>query len=419
MSTLVVCLPGGAAAAAAECDFVLSDDGSTPRQQGRARLALLPRADERVLLLGAAMLSWQSVQLPRGSLHSGQRARLPALLAGLLEERLLAEPETLHLALAGAAAEPGRHWVVACDKAWLQGWLQAFEAQQLPIQRIVPEAAPTGAPTEARLTLLDLDGSAHCLHCAASGVLCLPFEPGTLAALTLPAAASTPATDPEPALTLLAEPALVATAEAWLQQPVLLQTPAQRWLAGARSTLDLAQFELASSGSARARKRLLQGWLALRQAPQWRPARWGLALLLLVQLLGLNVWAWQQKAALVQQQAAINAMLTETFAGVRVVIDAPLQMQRELSALQRASGTLSARDLEPMLAALAAALPPTAGAGSGRGPSGIDFVSGELRLQGVSLDAATLAALQSRLQTQGLRLQAEGSGWLLQASDKP
>jgi len=73
--------------------------------------------------------------------------------------------------------------------------------------------------------------------------------------------------------------------------------------------------------------------------------------------------------------------LTGTFAKVQVVVDPPLQMARELAALQRASGQASGRDLEAMLAAYAALAPAQAA------PEAIDDSAGELRLKGVSADS--------------------------------
>jgi general secretion pathway protein L len=54
----------------------------------------------------------------------------------------------------------------------------------------------------------------------------------------------------------------------------------------------------------------------------------------------------------------VRSALTSTFPkSVKVVVDAPLQMEREVAALRQATGAASGRDLESMLAALAAAAP--------------------------------------------------------------
>ena len=76
----------------------------------------------------------------------------------------------------------------------------------------------------------------------------------------------------------------------------------------------------------------------LRYAPEWRAARWGVAMLLLTQLIGLNAWAWKERSALQAKRDAVRTTLTTTFQSVRVVVDAPVQMEREVAALRQATG---------------------------------------------------------------------------------
>ena len=147
-------------------------------------------------------------------------------------------------------------------------------------------------------------------------------------------------------------------------------------------------------------------WLVLR-APGlrdlhgWR-ARWALALLLLVNLVGLNTLAWRTQQALAAQRQANQALLTDSFPQVKVVVDAPLQMAREVAALRQATGAASGRDLEPMLQAFGQlALVQQA-------PAAIEFAAGELRLKGLSLAASALIEANQRLRPLGLRLDAEG-----------
>ena len=78
-----------------------------------------------------------------------------------------------------------------------------------------------------------------------------------------------------------------------------------------------------------------------------------LELLIALQVLGLNALAWRERSALNAQQDSLQSILTTTFPSVSLVIDAPLQMQREIDALQQKSGAVSSTDCEPLLAALA------------------------------------------------------------------
>ena len=147
MSTLIVFLPPTQPGAAPAYDYALTSDGRTLADHASVPLALLPaaqRGGEVVAVVPVALLSWHSVELPKG-VGAGS-PRLRPILEGLLEDRLLDESAQLHLALAPGAAAGSRVWVAACDKAWLRGHLQMLEAAQRPVTRIVPEFFPeTGA----------------------------------------------------------------------------------------------------------------------------------------------------------------------------------------------------------------------------------------------------------------------------------
>ena len=92
--------------------------------------------------------------------------------------------------------------------------------------------------------------------------------------------------------------------------------------------------------------------------------RSGLAALLLLQLVGLNAWAWQQRQALAAARLAQEQLLRSTFPQVRAVLDAPLQMQRETEALRAAAGRAGDDDLEALLGAAAVGLARRPGPGA-------------------------------------------------------
>ncbi|MNT51738.1 GspL periplasmic domain protein [compost metagenome] len=148
-------------------------------------------------------------------------------------------------------------------------------------------------------------------------------------------------------------------------------------------------------------------------APQWRAARWGVGLLVVAHVVGLNAWAWQERQSLAAKQAGVRNALTQTFPQVQVVVDAPVQMERELALLRQAAGSVSARDLEPLLAAAGAALP------NGRQPTGIEYTPGELRMRGVALEPDEETALSARLQAAGYRARLDDGSLLLRAEGAP
>jgi general secretion pathway protein L len=407
MSTLIVLLPLESASSPGPLDYVLTPDGHSVGSHDRAPAALLPvaSATELVAVVPAQALSWHRIELPKGSVQRGalgraaDTPRLRALLEGLLEERLLEEPSELHFAIQPDAPNDGPVWIAACNRAWLRGALAALEASQRTVARIVPEFSPPTTDGE-RIYVMGSPEVAHIVHTGTHGIQLLPLSSATLG-MALGAAADS--------VDIVAEPAVANLAEQLAQRPVTLQHSADRWLASAHSRWDLAQFDFTNSSRSRAWKVLAGHTERLLQDPAWRPARWGLAVLLVAQLVGLNAWAWKESSSLEAKRNAVRAALTQTFPNVKVVVDAPVQMARELALLRQSAGATSARDLEPMLSALGAVLPPEMSA------TQLDFSPGELQLKG--LDPAPGAEAQTALRSMGYSLRSEGNQLILQATN--
>jgi general secretion pathway protein L len=188
----------------------------------------------------------------------------------------------------------------------------------------------------------------------------------------------------------------------------IVQAP-QRWLHAARTPWELAQFDMAATGRARAGKKFASVLQTLRYAPEWRAARWGMVVLLLTQLIGLNAWAWKERNALEAKRQAAKAVLTQTFPAVKIVINAPLQMQREVAALQQAVGDVAGSDFEPMVGALATNLPP------GKVPSAVDYSAGQLRLRGLGLQPSEVSQITGAMAPRGYSVRTEGDLLLVQA----
>lgn len=402
MSTLVITLPDMPAAAAQELDYVLTFDGAHVANAAQVPLALLPAAGEVVALVPLRRLSWQQIQLPRGSLGrsvfgDGGAMRLRAVLEGALEDRLLDDTADLHFAIEPGAQDGAPLWVAVCDRAWLKAAVGLLEQAGRPVSRILPEFAPeTGRELPDTLWVLGGPQDARLVALTQNNVASWPLSATALAQINWPAEQL-----------VVAEPAVAALAEQLCQRPVAIEQGALRRLRATQSAWDLAQFDLANSSGARSWKRASDSALRLLRAPRWRPMRLALLVAALVNLVGLNSWAWQERSAWRAQRQAIDAVLTSTFPEVRVVVDAPLQMARELAALQRAAGQASGRDLEAMLGAFAALAPALAL------PDAIDFSGAGLRLKGLQMTPAELSALVLALRAQGYLATPEAGGDLL------
>ena len=396
---LIIALPHTANAHAGYA-HVHSDGHSVLRSATGAAATLSLHAGEVVAVVPHSRLSWLRVQLPPAS-HG---PRLQSVLQGLLEDRLLDEPQHLHLVLAPHAEHIARSGgdvlVAACDASWLREALAPLQTAGLTVQRIVPELSPTQAPA---LHVMGAPEHAQSVLCHPDGVTLLP--PNTaqwhaFAALQLDT------------LQLHAEPAVVARVQNTLQRQPMLQSAAQRWVQASHSDWDLAQGEWAQGHLQRLQRQLVSAWQSLRHAPAYRPVRWGLVACIALQVLGLNALAWRERSQLEAQHSALQHLLQSTFPSVRLVIDAPLQMQREVDALQQKSGMAASTDFEPMLAALAGTLP------AEQTGQQFHYVNRTLRVQGVSPD--TSAASLARLKAQGLSLRQDGNdSWVLQAEGTP
>jgi general secretion pathway protein L len=376
----------GSGFATAELMWVRTENGTTVQSQGHATANRLPMAEAVVLVLSEQDVSWHSLDVPRAP-----AGKLRAALLGMLEEGVLSEPEQLHVALAPQARAGSRGWVAVLEKAWLAEAIGTIERRGLLVDRVVPALAPgdlarghffdaaaPGQTPEPAIAMAD-----------ANGIVCLPLN-GTLARALLPPAAAQ-------AVRWTAPPAVAAAAERWLGAPVKLQTVTDRLLEAARSSWNLRQFDLV------ARRR---GALALRDAgrrflrPTWKPVRIGLAVAVALQVIALNLWAWMHRHAVDDKRQAQTALLLSAHPNVRVVRDAPLQMERETELLRAAAGKPGAGDLEVLLAAAAAAWP------DNQGPMQ------SLRFQPGQLSLATQGWRPEELKQFGERLRP--AGWAVE-----
>jgi len=424
MTTLIITLPPASSDAPTLFDYVLSSDGQAPGAHASVPLALLPVAhDEVVALVPAQALSWHQVKLPAGSVPralSGERAstRLRSILEGVLEDQLLDDPAQLHFALQPQATDEALLWVAVCDRAWLKAALGALAQAGHAAHRIVPEFTPQAL---ADTVVVSGDVDQACV----AGLRSLPAAAGDSAAgmpvgllacelsaqaLVWLGESEAPSANHEPSR-VVAEPAVAALAETWFKRPVSLQQHAERLLQAAQSPWDLAQFDLAHTSRDRRWASVSQAFHHFLRAPQWRVARFALVLGVLVNLIGLNAWALREQAALNAKRQAARTVLLDTFPKLPVVVDAPLQMAREVAALQRASGVAAGTDFEQMLASFSAVAPVDYSVSS------MEFISNELRLKGPELpDPAAVAA---RLKAAGLRAIRQGDQWLISAAGQP
>ncbi|MEM5431676.1 type II secretion system protein GspL [Cupriavidus oxalaticus] len=410
-------------------------------REGHARIADLPAAERLVLILAAS-----DVLLTTASVPPLPPARLKQALPNLIEDALATDAQPCHIgvgpALDGSAAVrgPRRRLLMVADRAWLRAVLDAFAEHRhrrrhvLPAQLCVPLAA-AGAAAEAPA---QVPGAEPTLGPAENTA---QDEPATLVVEAAASAladggelldgAAVGAIEPAPALAsqwqltvrtgahagyglLLGDDALAAwqalapdgawyaDADAAAAAPVPALRGAARagwplWIEGAQAclrepALDLAQFEFA------------QG-----RADRWNLAAWRLPLALLagivlVQVLGMNIhWLLlrneQQRVETAQQQA-----LRSAFPQTQTILDAPLQMRRQVEQLRIASGRSTPEDFLPLadrFAQAARRLPPDA----------LQALEYRGRMLVVTLKPGTdIASLRNAARQAGLQMEEDKTG---------
>jgi general secretion pathway protein L len=399
MAMLVILLPARpradapAPGVAAELGWALSPDGLQITRQGRSVPARLPPADTVVAVLPPTDLAWHRITCPKAP-----AGRLRAALGGLLEEQLLDDDESTHLAVSPGAVAGQSCWVAAAHKPWLRAQLAALAAARRPVDRLVPALAPGGAAQAHFFAPGDhatqADGSGAWLAMAdVEHAVCLPLAGSHAQALL--------ARWRNVGASFHTTPAAASLAERVLGTAVPIRSDLEQGLAAARGPWQLLQFDLAPS---RRGTRALGSLLRRLRTPAWRPVRWGLAVLSLVQLLGLNAYAWQLQRGLDDRREAMVALLKTTHPQVRSVLDAPVQMRRETELLRAVAGVAGDNDFDTLLVVLAQAWP------EGQAPaSQLRFDAGRLSFPASAWAPPQVAQFSSRLQTAGWSVeQAEG-----------
>ena len=368
-----------------------------------AAAALLPTADrpaDVLALVPAQALSWHRVNLPAG-LHN-QTARRQAALQGLLEDRLLDDPSTLHMALAPDWQRSTQPWVAVCEREWLSAHLQALDSAGLTVHRIVPEFAPTSETLEL-----------HALGDAEQGWLwCSQNEQGVwglpLSALRPDGQGLWSSDEDRASADVQAEPAVVALVSQRLGVQARLMTPGQHWLSAIANGWDLAQFDFLDNAQSRRMKQVQRAASHFLNHSTWRPVRWGLWFVLLSQIVGLNVWAWKTQENWQNQQESWSQQLKDQFPEIRLVVDAPLQMAKEVARLRQGSGQLAPQDLEAMLAAWGQALPPNLPA-----PTAWRYQTGQLFIEDFKVSSSEQNTIAQALNQLGYQWRADGNVWVM------
>ncbi|MFC0402443.1 type II secretion system protein GspL [Paraburkholderia rhizosphaerae] len=160
MSTLIVLLPPRDPAVPSqewqlpEMPFLLLDKSGHTMRAGQASLALLPRASSTVLMVAARDLLMMAATVP-----ALKGPRLRQALPNVVEDHLIQDPQTCHIAIDAQPLADGRRLLAIIDRGWFRFIHEGFVAaghrnlRAVPVTSCLPrpdaEAAPVDALSEA------------------------------------------------------------------------------------------------------------------------------------------------------------------------------------------------------------------------------------------------------------------------------
>jgi general secretion pathway protein L len=409
LSTLYIRLPSKAAADNAAhwltlaCPFALTDAGAVVGE-GCAPLAdlavAIAKAQRVVLLVAASDVTLLQAQLPPLS-----AARLKAALPNLLEDQLMSDPAEL-VFVPGPLVE-GVRTVAVMHRGWLEilsHTLFAFGARNLsavPAQFSLPfDAGHVSAAAISHDGDVDL-----VLRLSAHGGIGLPIFPDDASHEAAEVVQTLCAIVPTAAITLFVAQAKVNDFQHAANSTLALDQ---------RITVYAENWPRVIAATAQCRLNLLSA-LGGASGPafDWRPWRWPIALValvLLVNVIGLNLDWWRQK----REAGNLRDLMTQTFKSAypreAVVLDPVLQMRQKITAAQRESGQPAADDFIVLAANFGAAWE-VAGGGKPAATvlAGMDYRERSLFLR-VKPDAALpLDALKPALAERQLSLAPAGN----------
>lgn len=315
--------------------WLLRGENGKPMRSGQGALDAMPAAAQCHIIVPASRVLLSSVQAP-----ARNRKKFMQALPYAVEDRIMTDPESVHVA-AGEEQENSEMPLAIVDRAWLRQVLNGLNGSG--IKPVRAEVETLLAPCKTGVWALIWRGNGGFVRQGPhSG---FPLDGGDAdhppAALQL---AIEEAADNRPAsIQLHLDGTSAPNLGAWssgLGVPVTSGGKWQ-WPASAEHGINLLQGEFAA-GSARA------DWL-----PRLRPA-----LMLASLILGLHVaftlgdWA-MLKLEKHRLTASMEQSFRKAFPDAKVIVDAPLQMSRNLAGLRHGAGMVEQNDFLPLLARVA------------------------------------------------------------------
>lgn len=363
-----------------DLSWQLREESGRVARSGHSALNALPCVEHCRIVLPAGRVTLSSVRPP-----THNRRKFMQALPYAVEDRIMVDPETVHVA-AGPLQENGEMPVAIMERAWLRALLEALRGAGLnPGQA---EVETLTAPWRENTWSLVWRGHGGFLRQSTHGGLALDgggkHEPPP--GLGLAVAEAKPA-----AIHVYADQAEMPDGVQWSSLLGVPVKPVGAWDRAAQGSggIDLLQGEFAPAGP-------MRDWL-----PRLRPALLLLGAMAVLQL-AFSVADWTMLRHEKQKlTASMEQSFRAAFPDAKVIVDAPLQMGRNLAGLRHAAGQADRNDFLPLLASVAPLL------GGEVRLQHLEYQQGVLKMNLTLANGAAFDTLKTRLQAvSGARLEA-------------
>ncbi|MFH0935095.1 MAG: type II secretion system protein GspL [Pseudomonadota bacterium] len=366
--------------AASPCAWALLDDAGNVRESGTGNLAAMPPCDDATVIVAADRVLATSAVLPKI-----KRSKLETALPFALEDSMIDDVNDAHVTT-GAKLPDGRTALYTVNKGWLTRFVAAAIAAKVRVRRILPEYCLL--PTRGNEWSMAWDGAQGFLATTHSmgGALDSGDDARAPVALQLRLQSNAPA-----ALRLFALGSEVQAPNWGIKTPVIFE----------KQSFDWRKAEIPAEAP-----NLLWGKFALpprigEYLPWLRPALMAALLLFGVEVAISNLeWAVlaQEKRQLLND---MTDTFKETFGADATIVDAPLQMRRNIARLRHGAGVSDDADFSPLLEKFSGALNNVPGSNL----RNLRYDDGKLDIEMTLADPAALDTLQDRIAETGLLAQ--------------
>lgn len=337
-------VPASTDAPAQACRWVLRDQAGGVLRRGEGPLAAMPKADSVQAVVPASVVLLAQVKVPVRN-----RRKMFQLLPYIVEEKLMYDPDSIHVA-AGPQLPGGETVVAVIDKAWMKRVIGALQSAGLPPWRMWPETLMPAVPLGTWTVVWNgREGFVRTGMVSGQSLDGGSADTPPLGLLLAAQEAAAKGSAPRKINLQLAEGSEQPDLESWATRLGVKVAVTGAW-----------DWSTAAYGLDKG-VNLLQGeFTPARFEPDSRQ-RLRIPLILAGIIVALQLGGGLADWLLLsyekhQLDSDMQKAFRQAFPEAKVVVDAPLQMQRNLAELRHAQGLSDPEDFLPMLAKAAPVL---------------------------------------------------------------